>query len=194
MREDLILIGGGGHCHSCIDVIEEQSKFNIAGIVDIKEKLGRKILGYTVIACDEELNNLVKDFKYFLITLGFIKNPQTRIELFTTVVNFGGKFPVILSPYSFISKHSIIGDGTIIMHNAQVNANARIGSNCIINSGALVEHDALIGDHAHISTGAIVNGGSVVGNASFIGSGAVIVNNTIVPERSFIKANQLFIK
>ena len=38
MKEKLVLIGGGGHCRACIDVIERENKYQIAGIVDIKEK------------------------------------------------------------------------------------------------------------------------------------------------------------
>lgn len=190
----LILVGGGGHCHSAIDVIEIEGKYKIAGIVDVKEKIGQKILGYPIIADDESLIELIKEFQNFHITLGFIKNPDRRIALFTLIENHGGEFPTIISPYSFVSKHSTIGKGTIIMHNAQVNANAQVGTNCIINSKALIEHDAIIGSHSHISTGAIVNGDASIGEACFLGSGSVIVNNAIVSERSFIKANQLFIK
>lgn len=35
MKEQIILIGGGGHCKSCIDVIEQEGKYQIAGIVDL---------------------------------------------------------------------------------------------------------------------------------------------------------------
>ena len=37
MKEEIILIGGGGHCKSCIDVIEQEGKYQIAGIVDLPE-------------------------------------------------------------------------------------------------------------------------------------------------------------
>ena len=42
----IILIGGGGHCKSVIDVIEQENKFEIAGIIDKPELLNSKILGY----------------------------------------------------------------------------------------------------------------------------------------------------
>jgi len=32
--KSLLLIGGGGHCRSCIDFIEEEGKYQIAGIVN----------------------------------------------------------------------------------------------------------------------------------------------------------------
>ena len=42
----IILIGGGGHCKSVIDVIEQQAQYEIAGIVDKPEFINNKILGY----------------------------------------------------------------------------------------------------------------------------------------------------
>ena len=40
----IILIGAGGHCKSCIDVIEEEKKFEIVGIIDNFRK--KSIFGY----------------------------------------------------------------------------------------------------------------------------------------------------
>jgi FlaA1/EpsC-like NDP-sugar epimerase len=62
MREKpIILIGGGGHCISCIDVIEQGNEFNIIGIVDLPEKVGQKILGYEFIGIDEQIEDFVKE-------------------------------------------------------------------------------------------------------------------------------------
>ena len=38
IKEEIILIGGGGHCKSCIDVIEAEGKYTIAGIPDMAGK------------------------------------------------------------------------------------------------------------------------------------------------------------
>ena len=38
--KEIILIGGGGHCKSVIDVIEQEGQFKIVGIVDRPELLG----------------------------------------------------------------------------------------------------------------------------------------------------------
>ncbi|MGJ0342804.1 acetyltransferase, partial [Aliarcobacter cryaerophilus] len=46
MKEKIVLIGGGGHCHSVIDVIEQTNKYEIIGIVDTKENIGKKVLDY----------------------------------------------------------------------------------------------------------------------------------------------------
>jgi hypothetical protein len=51
-KPKIILVGGGGHCKSCIDVIEQEAKFDIAGIIDMPEKQGQKILDYEFIGAD----------------------------------------------------------------------------------------------------------------------------------------------
>ncbi|MFZ4441015.1 MAG: NeuD/PglB/VioB family sugar acetyltransferase [Syntrophales bacterium] len=192
MKEKIILIGGGGHCKSCIDVIEQEGRFTIAGIVDMPEKKQHKVLGYSVIGSDADLAELIKSFPNVLITLGQIKSPTRRIELFNDLKQMGARFPVIQSPLAYVSAHAHVAEGTIVMHHALINAGASVGRNCIINSKALIEHDAVIEDHCHISTGAVVNGGVKIGSGSFFGSGAVSKEYTSIPANSYIKANSLY--
>ena len=131
-KKNLILVGGGGHCKSCIDVIEAENKYKIIGIVDLKEKLHQKVLGYEIIASDKDLPRLVKEYKNFLITIGQIKSANKREEKFKKLKNLGAKFPVIVSPRAYISKFAKIKEGTIIMHNVLINSKVVIGKNCII--------------------------------------------------------------
>ncbi|WP_312905603.1 NeuD/PglB/VioB family sugar acetyltransferase [Stutzerimonas nitrititolerans] len=187
--ERIILVGGGGHCRSVIDVIEQQGKYKIDGIVDLKENIGEKVLGYPVIACDNQLRELFSSCKNALITVGHIKTNSLRLKLYESLKGIGYKLPVITSPLAYVSRHAQIGEGTVIMHHALVNANANIGKNCIINSKALIEHDAQVGDHCHVSTASVLNGGVVVENNTFVGS-----NSTSKQEANlmgFIKAGSL---
>lgn len=191
MKKSIVLVGGGGHCRSCIDIIETQSLYEIAGIVDLPEKINQKMLEYRVIGCDEDLRDLVTRHDYFLITVGQIRSPARRIELFQEITRLGGGVPVVVSPKAYVSKHAEIGGGTIIMHNVVVNANAKIGKNCIINTGAIIEHDVVIEDNCHVSTGAIVNGGVVLKQNSFFGSGSVSKEYITIGANSFVKAHSM---
>jgi sugar O-acyltransferase (sialic acid O-acetyltransferase NeuD family) len=187
----IILIGGGGHCKSAIDVIEQEGKFEIAGIVDKPKLLGSKVLGYSVISSDLDLQPLAKKYKYALITVGQIESPLIRIKLFNLAIKSGFTLASIISPKAYISKHSRIGRGTIVMHHAIVNANSFIGENCIINTKALIEHDCSISDHCHISTNAIINGGNQIGARSFIGSNVTTKQYIKIGKNSLIKAGTL---
>ena len=186
--KDIILIGGGGHCKAVIDVIEQEDLFNIIGIIDKPELLGKNIFGYKVIGNDSELNNLVKRCTNALITIGQIRNPLPRINLFDTVLKLGFTLPTIVSPRAYISQYASIGMGSIIMHDVIINAGAIIGNNCIINTKSIVEHDSKIGNHCHVSTSAVVNGGVIVGNGSFIGSGVITKEGIRINDNFFAKA------
>jgi len=189
--KEIILIGGGGHCKSVIDVIEQEGKFQIIGIVDKPELLGVKVLGYPVIGNDSDLVDLSKKYRYALVTVGQIKSSSLRVKLFKLAVKIGLTMPNVISPRAYVSKHAMIGQGTVIMHDALVNANAKIGENCIINSKALIEHDAIIEDFCHIATNAVINGAAIVRQGSFLGSGVITKQGVKVEKNSFIKAGSL---
>ncbi|HPJ68334.1 MAG TPA: acetyltransferase [Desulfobacteraceae bacterium] len=188
MKEPIVLIGGGGHCKSCIDVIEQGEEYQIVGILDAPEKVGERILGYEIIGTDDDFIILLKTINNYLITVGQIKSAAKRAKLYSMVKNGGGSLPAIISPNAYVSKSATIGEGTIIMHKAIINAEANIGVNCIINSGALVEHEAIVGDFCHISTGAIINGQTKVGDRCFVGSNAVLTNNISISDEVIISA------
>lgn len=187
----IILIGGGGHCRSVIDVIESQGLYKICGIIDKTEFLGSKVLGYEVIGNDHDLKKLASKIKYALIAVGQVYSPKIRIKLFNLIKKLGFQCPSIISPRAYVSKYSNIGAGTIVMHDVVINANVSIGDNCIINTKALIEHDCTISSHCHISTSSVVNGSAIIKSKCFIGSNSVIKDSVLIKEGSFVKAGSL---
>ena len=194
MKENIILIGGGGHCKSVIDVIESIEKYIIIGIIDQKERIGEVILGYKIIGSDDNIDDLIRTCQNFHITVGHIKSNQTRVKLYNLIKSKGGHFPVIISSNAYVSKHAVINEGTIIMHHAFVNSSAKIGVNCIINTSAVIEHDSEIGNHCHISTGAFINGECKVGENSFIGSNSTLIQSITIGENNLIAAGSVVTK
>ncbi len=192
LKKNIVLVGGGGHCISVIDIIENVNEFNILGILDLNSK-ENNILGYKILGGDNLIPELVNENTYFLITVGQIKNYSIRKNIAKTLTENNAKLATVISPLAYVSKHAVVGEGSIIMNGAVVNAKSIIGKNCIINTKSNVEHGVSIGDFCHISTCAVINGDSVVGKGSFIGSNATISNNIIIKENSIISAGK-FIK
>lgn len=175
MSKDLILlVGAGGHARACIDVIEQEGRFAVKGLVGLPEEVGSRIFDYPVLGTDEDLPALLGDCANALVTVGQIKTPEPRIRLFDQLQQNECVLPVIVSPHAYVSPHAKLDAGTIVMHGAVVNAGAVVGENCIINTRALIEHEATIANHCHISAGAIINGNASIGAGSFIGSGSTI--------------------
>ena len=144
------------------------------------------VLGYPVLGTDEDLIQFRKNYEFALVTVGQIRSANTRQRLFEKLCALGYKLPVIVSPRAYVSPHAKLGSGTIVMHDALVNAGAHVGENCILNSKSLIEHDAVIGDHCHISTGSILNGEAQIDHESFIGTRAVVREGVRIGARSLV--------
>lgn len=193
MKEEIILVGGGGHCKSCIDVIESTNHYIIKGIIDLPSEKNKHTLSYQVIGTDDDLPYFASKEYNFHITMGNLGGNKRRKVLYQIIKENGGKLPIIKSPYSVVSKHATIDEGTIIMHNSIVNADVKIGKNVIINNKALIEHDSVIGNNCHISTNAVVNGNCTIQDDVFLGSSSALKQGIKICENVVIGAGSIVI-
>ena len=190
MSEPLLLIGCGGHARSLIDVVKTSGRWDVFGLVGLREQVGKKVLGYSVIGCDQDLPSLRKQCANALLAVGQIGLSPQRKRLAQELEQLEFSLPVVISGCAHVSHYAEVGSGTTIGHGAIVNSAAKIGDYCILNSNALIEHDVVIGDFCHISTGALVNGGTTIGKSSFVGSGAVIREGLDLPPQTVIGAGK----
>jgi sugar O-acyltransferase (sialic acid O-acetyltransferase NeuD family) len=183
---DLLIIGAGGHAVSCIDVIEEEGRFDIAGLIASPSEVGNTVCDYKVIGTDQDLPLLRDSYSNILIAIGQISTPRHRLRLAKLASSLNYELPSIISPRAYLSKHASVGFGTIVMPGVVINAKAVIGDNCIINSSVIIEHESWIGSNCHISTGVIVNGGVRIGRDSFVGSGSIIKQGISIERGSVV--------
>lgn len=190
-RKNIILLGGGGHCSSCIEVIESTCMYNITGFFDDNETQTVSGFPYQRLGTLSMLPQFVKPGTGFLVAVGQIKSALLRKRLFNLISQNEGLHATVISPFSVFSSRSSVGKGSIIHHQVIVNANSHIGKNAIINNKSLIEHDCVVGDHCHISTGAILNGGCYIGNEVFVGSNSVLIQGVSVASRVVIGAGSV---
>lgn len=174
MNRQLILVGGGGHCKSVIEICHQLGR-TIKGILDLPSLVGSTVGGIEIIGTDDDIPRYV-DTCDFVVTIGYVRSSTLRISLADRIADAGGRLATLISPHATVAHDASIGEGTVVLSGACVNAGARIGANVIINTLSAIEHDVTIGDHCHISTGAMVNGDCTVGARVFIGSNATIIN------------------
>jgi sugar O-acyltransferase (sialic acid O-acetyltransferase NeuD family) len=173
-KPKVLVVGAGGHAAACIDIIEEENRYKIIGLIGVPSEIGRKLSGYKVIGTDENLKQLLKLTDKIILGVGQIKSPSLRIKITNKFIDSGFKFQSTVSPSSRVSKDSNIGIGSVIMHNTTISTGSVIGDYSIINTGTIIEHDSKIGSFTHISTGVILNGNTSIGNNTFIGSGTIV--------------------
>ena len=193
-KQKLILIGGGGHCKACIDVIECTEEYEIIGILDREDLVDTNVLDYKVIGTDDDILKYKQEGCQFLITVGQIKSAEIRKKIAQLLEQQDAIFATIISPRAHVSKYAQIGKATIVMHGVTVNASAEVGENCILNTGCGIEHDTVIGNHTHISTYTIVNGGCIIGNEVFVGSNATVSGNINLGNNIVIGSGSVVLK
>ncbi len=189
----IVLIGGGGHCRSTIDVIESPGEYAICGILDASEPKGTKINGYSVIGDDSDIPDLYHSGCCFCITVGQIKTSVIRKNIYNQLKKMNAVLPVIISKYAIVSSRAEVKVGTVVFHKAIINSNSIVGECCIVNTGAIIEHDVSIGSFCHISTSVCINGGVRIGDDVFVGSNSTIIQGITICSGVIIGAGSLIL-
>lgn len=193
MRQ-IILVGGGGHCLSAIGVVESSDEYEIAGILDMSKPVGEEVLGYKVVGNDDDIPLWIEKGAVFAITIGQLDNYRLRRKVYDLIKSLGGELPVIIASTAWVSRHAVLGEGTMVFHKCIVNTKAVLGENNIINTGAIVEHNTIIGDNNHVSTGVTINGDCIIGNNNFLGCGCIIHHNRTINDEVLVGAGSVVLK
>lgn len=192
---NLVLIGGGGHCHSVIDVVHRLNIFNKVVITDYLISPETSIMGCRVVGTDDKLQALrERGFSCAFITVGSIESTLLRRKLEKKVSELGFVFPTIIDPSAVIANSATILEGTFVGKKAVVNPNTKLGKHSIINTGAIIEHDCKVGDFSHVSSGATLCGQVRVGSDTHIGAGSVVRQEISIGNNCIIGVGSAVVK
>jgi len=195
MKRKILLLGAGGHCKVILDLLFSNNEFEVAGIIDLKERLGDTIFSIPVIGVNADLPRFFKlGIKHCFISVGSIGDSRLRVKLYNLAKKTGFRLPNLISSKALVSSRISLGEGNYIASGVIINGGAQIGNNCIINTGAIIEHDCRIGDFVHISPASVLSGGVSVGNYTHIGIGSMIIQNVKIGERTIIGAGSVVTK
>lgn len=195
-RDEIVLLGGGGHAKVLIDLINTSGQFEISGILDTQLEIGTKVLNVPVLGDDDLLPGLYsKGIKNVCIAIGSVKDTTGRRILFEKVKKIGFLVPYLLHPQAIIvSKNVHFSEGVQIMAGVAIQTDSLFKENTIINTGAIIEHNCSIGSHVHICPGAIISGGCTVGDGTFIGAGATIIHEIDIGRCVTVAAGAVVVK
>lgn len=169
MSRRLAILGAGGHGHVVADCAERLGWSYIAFFDD---NPGAKKPGpWELAGTGADLLASVAGFDAFIIGIGI---NRIRMERQQALVAAGGRVATLIHPAATVSRHAVIGDGSVVFAGAVVNAGATVGQACILNTGCGIDHDDRLGDGVHVSPGAHLGGGVSVREASWIGLGAAV--------------------
>ena len=188
----LLLIGGGGHCHSVLDSILSLGAYNEIGIIDYVDS---SYPGIPVVGTDDDIPMLKKaGWTDAFITVGSVGNTELRRKLYAMVKGIGMKIPTIIDPSAIVSRKTELAGGIYIGKRAVINAGSSVGTCAIINTGVIIEHDCSIGDFSHVSPGTTVCGHVCIGNDSHVGAGSVVRQQISIGNSVLIGAGSVVVK
>ena len=184
-KNDIVMMGIGGHASMCIDILLEQDEYNLVGFIDKFETTDKKYnLDY--LGSIENLDNLISmGLKNLIIGIGFSGNLKKRDKYYDEL-NEKINIPTIIHKKAIVERTAKIKEGSQILAGAIIGSHVVIESNCIINSGCVISHDSIIKKSSHITPGAILGGMVSIGKRCTIGMGSTIYLGIEIPDDKII--------
>lgn len=82
-----------------------------------------------------------------------------------------------IAPTADVDTRSVIGEGTLVWHLAQIREHARLGRQCVIGRGAYIGPGVVLGNRCKIQNHALVYEPARLEDGSFVGPAAVFTND-----------------
>ena len=191
-KEPVLIIGAGGHAKVLIDILRQENKLEIAGLIGQSDEVGQTVLDVPVIGDESSLPALLASGVSALITA--IGDNHKRLALATQAKALGFTLVNAISPRACVSSYARLAQGIAIMPGAIINAAACIEENVIVNSNASIDHDCRIRAYSHVAPGCALAGGVTVGKGVFIGTGASVIPGISIGDWSIVGAGSVVIR
>ena len=193
--DNIVIIGSSGHAKVIIDIVQQEGKYNVAGLLDRFRDVGETVLGYPVLGKEEDLPELIKThaLKGAIVAIGdnFVRSKVTaRIKEISPNLPFVSA----VHPKSSIAMEVSVGEGSVVMAGVSINPCSSIGRFCILNTNSSLDHDSILEDFASLAPGATTGGNCRIGQYSAISIGAVLIHGIHVGEHTVVGAGSLVMK
>lgn len=194
MKNNIIVIGAGGHAKVLIDCLQQQENVNVIGILDTNSASHhQEILGVRILGDEDKLKEFSPHNVQLVNAIGSTDIPLKRKKIFLQLKEKGYHFFSVVHPSAYIGRLVNLGEGIQIMAGCIVQTNSTIGINTIINTGTIIEHDCHIKDHVHLAPGVKLAGNVYIDDSCHLGIGAVVIQGITIKNNSLIGAGSVVI-
>jgi sugar O-acyltransferase (sialic acid O-acetyltransferase NeuD family) len=193
--DNIVIIGSSGHAKVLIDIVEQEGRYKIAGLLDRYRKVGEQTLGYRVLGQEENLPQLTKihSLTGAIVAIGdnFIRSKVTaRVREVCPDL----PFVTAIHPKATIAKDVSVGEGTVIMAGVTINPCCLIGRFCILNTNSSLDHDSVMEDFSSLAPRVTAGGNCRIGGYSAVSIGTVLIHGIHIGEHTVIGAGSTVLK
>lgn len=190
--DNIVIIGASGHAKVVIDIIEQQKKYRIVGLIDSFKDKDTTLYEYAVLGTEHDIPTLQKEYKISggIIAIG---DNCTRLKMQSKITAIAPTFNfyTAIHPNAVIGKNVTINNGTVVMAGVIINSDASIGSHCIINTKSSVGHDVIVNDFSSIAPGVSIGGETIIGTCTAISIGCSILERITIGDNCVIGAGSV---
>ncbi|KUI15638.1 hypothetical protein AU192_07170 [Mycobacterium lehmannii] len=126
----------------------------------------------------------------FFIAVGY-RSMRRRREVYENVQQAGYSCINLVSPASYVSETSHIGENNMIFPGVVVEPGVFLGNNNVLWSNTTICHDSVIGDHNFFAANVTLGGRVRIGDSNFIGFSATVLQDIAVGDETLIGAQAL---
>ena len=160
---NLLILGAGSHGRDVMEIAESLHIFNKIKFLDDVAQ-GDNIIG----KCSEAAS-LRSEYPCAFVAVG---DNKKRKKLATYLKTHHFLIPKLVSPTATISSNADIGEGTVVMSQANVGS-CKIGDFCIIAPSCVISSDVVMENNVRIDTGAIIARDSYLPCNTWVKSGEI---------------------
>jgi len=197
--KNILIFGTGGHAKVIIDIVEQQQKYKIIGLID--ERIGKyssgknNIHGYSILGGMASLKDLTHSYKIYGGIIGQGDNAKRLVSrniINNSVPNFN--FVNCIHPNSTFGKEVKLGHGNVIMAGVIINSSSIITDHCILNTNSSIDHDCVMSEFSSIAPNVSLGGNVKIGNRTAVGIGTNIFHNIEVGNNCIIGGGSIVVK
>lgn len=193
--ESIFVFGASGHAKVVCDILEKEGKYNIAGFIDLPNRIGESFFGYNILGEESDLPRLCEEHgtKKGIVALGF---NHLRKKVVNLVLHHMPDFTFVnaIHPNASVARGVRFGKGVMVMAGAVINSDCLIGDHTIVNTKASVDHECVMEAFSTISPGATVGGNVRVGKEVMVSIGASILPGLHVGDKTTVGAGAVVTK
>ena len=184
-----MILGSSGHAKVIIDIVEQEGRYGIAGLLDRYRMVGEQTLGYPILGKEADLSKIASSHQLGGVIVAVGDNHiRSQVVARVKVSCPGLRFVRAVHPRGSIAEGVDIGEGSVIMAGVVISPGCSIGRFCIVNTNASLDHDSCMDEFSSLGPRASVAGTCRIGAYSAIGIGAVMVPDIHVGEHAVIGA------
>lgn len=190
--KNIVIVGSSGHAKVIIDILGQEGKYRVVGLIDRFRDVGEETMGYPVLGKEEDLPELmaVHALKGVIVAIGdnFVRsNVVARIKEISPDL----PFVTAIHPKAAIAAGASVGDGTVVMAGVSIGPCSLVGQFCILNTNSSLDHDSVMEAFASLAPGVTAGGNCRIGQYSVVGIGVILVHGIHVGEHTVVGAGSL---